>query len=77
MVQKIDKPDLVHVNTLFPIGIGAVFLKWKHKIPYIISEHWTDYQLPMCQKISWFHKRLAKIIVRHVKTVAPVSYHFA
>ena len=39
--RKYGMPDLVHVNILTHVGIYAVFLKWKYKIPYFITEHWS------------------------------------
>ncbi len=67
--------DLVHLNVTFPAGIFALYLKWiKHK-PFIISEHWTDYQNPLNEKIGFFRKFVTKIIIKNAVFVCPVTKH--
>ncbi len=69
----IEKPDIVHLNVLFPAGIFALYLKRKYKIPYIATEHWSKF-LPESDinftKIELF---LIKQIVRNAEFICPVS----
>ena len=44
--SKISDFDVIHVNTLFPFGLFALYLKLTKNSPYIISEHWTGYHFP-------------------------------
>jgi len=75
-IIKITAPfDLVHLNVTFPAGMFALYLKWiKHK-PFIISEHWTDYQYPLNKKIGFFRKLITKLIIKNAVFVCPVSKH--
>jgi L-malate glycosyltransferase len=41
--EKMGKPDIVHLNILYPVGIIALIFKYFYKIPYIITENWTGY----------------------------------
>lgn len=46
LVQKYGRPDILHLHVALPLGPVAVRLSRKHRIPLIVSEHWTGY-LPM------------------------------
>ena len=41
--KKGFSPDLVHCNVMNPAGIIAKYWRRKHKLPYVITEHWTGY----------------------------------
>ena len=43
-IDKNGKPDVVHVHVPMRAGLLALWLKRRHHIPYIVSEHWTIYQ---------------------------------
>ena len=36
-------PNLTHVHVLNRPALLALWLKWKHNVPFIISEHWSGY----------------------------------
>jgi len=75
LLKRIENFDLVHLNVIFPAGILALYLKWfKHK-PFIISEHWTDYQYPLNVKIGSFQKLITQTITKNANFVCPVSFH--
>ena len=40
---KLAKPDLIHANVLFPIGLVGLLLKLRWRIPLLFTEHWTCY----------------------------------
>lgn len=42
-IKENGKPDLVHVHVALKAGLQALFLKWKLRVPYIVTEHWTGY----------------------------------
>ena len=37
--SKNEWPEIVHVHVAMKAGLLAVYLKWKYKIPYIVTEH--------------------------------------
>lgn len=41
--KKGFNPNLVHCNVMNPAGIIAKYWRRKHKLPYVITEHWTGY----------------------------------
>ena len=52
-----------------------MYLKWGHKKPFIISEHWSDYQFPLNKSIGIYEKFLTKIITKNASFVCPVTNH--
>lgn len=72
-LQKIAFFDLVHLNVTYPKGIVALYLKWFKKKPYIITEHWTDYQYPLNKHINTIRKKITQIITANSEYVCPVN----
>lgn len=73
ILKKLARIDVVHLNTLFPLGFFALHLKWSQSIPYITSEHWSGYHYPKSQNISNFKKFFLKKMARHAFAICPVS----
>ena len=71
--KKIQKPDLVHGNVLHNNMLFAFYLKLKHKIPYVISEHWDIFQIQHHYRISFAKKFIIKLIASKVSYLLPVS----
>ncbi len=67
------KPDIVHHNILFPVGIIALLFKKIYKIPYVVSEHWTGYLPSNYISQSLFVKWLSRIIAKNASALLPVS----
>ena len=65
--------DLVHLNSIFPFGLFALYMKWLKKTPFLVSEHWSGYKEDQINKISFFEKTISKFIARHASFVCPVS----
>lgn len=62
--QEFGRPDLVHVHILTRLGVVAWYWKLRHKIPYIITEHWSRY-LPVRNAFNgfarkWFTRRVVR-----------------
>ncbi|MCF6181145.1 glycosyltransferase family 4 protein [Lutibacter sp.] len=74
-IKKIEPIDVVHVNITFPIGLIALYLKWFLHKPYIISEHWSDYQFPLNNSIGFLRKMTTKLILKNATFVCPVTNH--
>ena len=73
ILQKLDFYDLVHLNVTYPKVIVALYLKWFQMKPFIISEHWTDYQYPLNKHISFLRKKITQLITKNASFVCPVS----
>lgn len=42
-IKEKGKPDIVHVHVPMKAGIAALWLKRKHGVPFILTEHWGIY----------------------------------
>ncbi|MBX0291373.1 glycosyltransferase [Hymenobacter sp. HSC-4F20] len=67
------RPDLVHVHVLLRTGLWAWWQRWRHGIPYLITEHWTLYLPERAGHISWLRARLTRLVVRRAATLHTVS----
>ena len=72
-VKKLTKIDLIHVNVTYPVGLIALYFKIKHKIPYVITEHWTGYLPSDPSEISFLRMLLTKQIIENASFLLPVS----
>lgn len=63
------KASIIHANT-FIAGIPSLLLRFKLKIPYIISEHSSAFAR---NKLNFIHKILAKYLLNKADIVLPVS----
>lgn len=77
IISKIIDFQVVHLNTLFPIGLFAIHLKKTKNVPFIISEHWTGYHKPQSKNIGFFQKMTSKVIAKNATFICPVSNHLA
>lgn len=73
IITLIGSFNVVHLNSLFPFGLLALYLKTKRKVPFIISEHWTGYHYPQSQNLRFFERLLSKKIVKNAVFVCPVT----
>jgi L-malate glycosyltransferase len=63
--------DIIHQNVLFPAGAIAWLIRVFAGIPYIITEHSTEYHLK--HRNSFFTRWLKKKIARNAALICPVS----
>jgi glycosyltransferase involved in cell wall biosynthesis len=71
-----ELPDLVHVHVAFRAGLIALYLKWKYKIPFVITEHWTGYYPNTIDSLfskSYFEKSLVRLILKRASLLITVS----
>ncbi len=78
--QEIEKtfaqPALTHVNVAMKAGLFALYLKRFKNIPYVITEHWSIYNLQFSPNILDMGKLfvwLTKKIFSNASLVMPVS----
>ncbi len=69
----IERPDIVHLNVLFPAGVFALYLKRKYKLPYIVTEHWSKFLADSDINFTNIELFLIKQIVRNAELICPVS----
>ena len=71
-----DLPDLVHVQVALKAGLIALYLKWRHRIPYILTEHWSGYY-PVSRdslyKKSYLTRFVTRLIIKNAARFLPVS----
>jgi len=65
IVTNYHTPDIIHVNTIFPIGLFAIYLKVTKNIPYIITEH-QSYYLPHLTESTYYKSKIRRIITKQV-----------
>lgn len=70
---EIEKFDIIHGHVIFPIGPIVWLTSKLYKVPYIITEHWTDYRFPLNKSIGILKKTLSKIVVKNAKKITVVS----
>jgi len=58
------------------MGIAALWLKWRYKLPFALTEHWgiyNKYALDAFEKRNAWFKWLVKTTLHHATVFAPVS----
>jgi len=71
VVQKeFGRPDVVHVNVSLPMGILALILDFFKGIPFIVTEHYTDFI--KTTKNPFYYLKL-KLILKKTKYICTVS----
>jgi glycosyltransferase involved in cell wall biosynthesis len=73
---KNELPDLVHVQVAMKAGLIALYLKWKYKIPYVLTEHWTAYYAgakDSLLKKSFITRYLTRLVLKNAARFLPVS----
>jgi len=74
---SLAKPDLIHANVLYPIGLVGVLLKWKWRIPLLFTEHWTCYHENAQPQLSRFTQLLMRWVSKRAQLILPVSLDLA
>lgn len=67
------KPDLLHLNVIFPVGIFALLLNYLYSIPLVISEHWSGYMPEDDNYKGSFMKWITSKCVSKAKSVMVIS----
>lgn len=68
-------PDVCHVNVLTRAALLPWWLRWRHKIPYIITEHWSRYGRSDAFPAGRLHLAATRRMVRDAAFVCPVSHN--
>lgn len=68
-----SQPDIVHAHILFRTGALALWLKHRHRIPYLITENWTVFLPANSGRLGRLRGKLAGLLVRQAAAYTPVS----
>jgi glycosyltransferase involved in cell wall biosynthesis len=71
MKKRHGKPDIIHANIIYPIGLVAKWISYFTGIPYIISEHWTLFLTP--EGANLLQKPSVRKAVNGASFVVPVT----
>lgn len=73
LVKKTGTPDLIQLNVIMPMGIGALHLSQKYKIPYVINENWSGYCAEDGSYKGLAQQFYTRKIVKEAKVIMPTS----
>ena len=68
--KKSIKFDIVHMNIMHPGIWQALFLKWRFKIPFIVSENWHGFQNLSKFKLSLLELKLIELGFKFSSTIS-------
>ncbi|HCL82590.1 MAG TPA: hypothetical protein DIC22_01385 [Chitinophagaceae bacterium] len=71
-----ELPDIVHVQVAMKAGLIALYLKWKYKIPYVLTEHWSGYYSQSRDSLfkkSFLTRYFTRLIIKKADRFLPVS----
>jgi glycosyltransferase involved in cell wall biosynthesis len=74
--KKNELPEIVHVQVAMKAGLIAIYMKWKYKIPFVLTEHWSGYfsnAKDSLFKKSFLTRFLTRKILKNATLVLPVS----
>ena len=78
-LEENGKPDLVHVHVPVKMGAGALWLKWKFNIPFVVTEHANIYHKRVGEEIfttySPYFRFIAKRVFEKAEALITVSYY--
>lgn len=79
-VEDFGRPDCLHVHVAWKPGLLALYCRWRYRIRYVVSEHWSGY-MPGARPsfdqrnllVRWFTRR----IFRRAAVCSAVSHQLA
>lgn len=71
MKKRHGRPDIIHANIIYPIGLVTKWIHYFTGIPYIISEHWTLFLTP--EGADLLQKPSVRKAVNDASFVVPVT----
>ncbi|TZF83634.1 glycosyltransferase family 4 protein [Pedobacter sp. BS3] len=77
IIRKFGLPKLIHCYVIFPAGIMAKFVKWRYKIPIILTEHWSAYYpeaKDSFMRSSILKRLLIRNLLKSVNHIIPVAH---
>ena len=66
VIQDHGLPSVVHVHMAMKAGPGALYLKGKYSIPYVVTENWTGYYPASVPNLgdhnAWYRLQVRKVL---------------
>jgi glycosyltransferase involved in cell wall biosynthesis len=72
IIRTNGKPDIVHVQVAWKMGLMAYLLRWRYGIPFVITEHYTGY-LPQDGALRGWKKWASIFLLKRANAVTAVS----
>ncbi len=72
-LHGVEKIDLVHANVFNSPALLAYLFKKRHKIPFLVTEHWTGYCNGLFDAQNSVTKNLTRFLARKAEILLPVS----
>lgn len=72
-IQKEFNPEIVHLNVTLPIGMFALYLKKKHQLPFVVTEHSTRFHSIHSETYNSIERKMALKIFNQASKLLPVS----
>src|SRR5450432_1648958 len=79
-IREKGKPDGLHVHTGMKAGMAALLIKFRYRIPYVVSEHWAGLcpeAKPNFNDRSYFLRWLWKKVLKNAAGNSVVSENLA
>lgn len=70
--KKHGRPDIIHVLVAWKMGLPGWLLKWRYRIPMVITEHYTGY-LPADGSLKGYKKWWSYFLLKRANRVTAVS----
>jgi len=74
-LKQWGQPDINHVHVLTRMGVMARVIKMTHRIPFVITEHWSRYLPQNFYYTGLLRHLFTRWVVRGAGAVMPVSQH--
>lgn len=71
--RRREKPDLIQLNVIMPMGIGAYHLSKKYSIPYVINENWSGYTKEDGNYKGFVQQFYTRKIIKDAEAIMPTS----
>src|SRR5215216_845712 len=70
--ERHGMPDLVHAHSCLNAGVLAAWLKAKHGVPFVLTEHSTGFAQ---DRLRWWERDLVRRVIRRADIRIAVSPH--
>ena len=71
--KNYGKPQLMQVNVMLGLSLVALLLYYRHKIPYLVSEHWHGFVSNKFEKLSYSVNKLLLFTASKASAIITVS----
>ena len=73
-VARHGPPDLVHAHACLNAGVLAALIRWRHGVPFIVTEHSTGFAEG---RLRWWERDLVRRVIARAEARIAVSPHLA